>query len=302
MRSRARGQTPLELSPTSDALARSSAFTCTYPPLDRALARRARTEGRRSRINPGRLGRALRRAGAQASVGEESFVLRLDNGAVRAPFGRSLLSLAPWTVDEPRHAALLLDDSVVMHELGHALHYGLWSTTRRRTGRLSASVNEAVADLLSAPLRRQNPCHGVVLDGAGDPVDAAERCRGTRRISRALRTEERGTHDTEQVLRDFFWIQRGQPRRRARPARRHRRGRRSSRTIDAEPLALAPVFDDEMLGVGFRIRREWEASFALAKGACQTAHSVCDTLTERLGASRRDEMERHDRQLADGDR
>lgn len=276
---------------TRDAFARIDAFTCAYPPLDRALLEELEQKVDDPAITPAVVADALRERHA-SYVGDESFVFRLDNGEFELPSGGACSYLLLGRSTKPDTLHFFLDDSVVMHELGHALHYGLWSTTGGVPARLSASVNEAVADLL-AHLFDGNPCHGVVLDAAGNPTGCRRTMSGyTENLEEALRAEERGTHDTGQVLRDFFWTQRDSPD----VARGLRAGVAAAgealRTIDAEPLALAPVFDDEMLGVGFRIRREWEASFALTQNACaQTAHPVCDTLTERLGASRRDEMD-----------
>lgn len=104
-----------------------------------------------------------------------------------------------------------------------------------------------------------------------------------RSVAENIAAAARGSHEAGQPLRDFFWQIRAHGDVRERVRAGLLAVGNELRIFDAEPFMVAPVFDDEMLGLGSRLRREWHASEALLRGACATGQSRCDTMAARLG-------------------
>ncbi|WP_437950756.1 hypothetical protein WME98_08050 [Sorangium sp. So ce296] len=193
---------------------------------------------------------------------------------------------------QPTRAHPYLERDVVNHELGHALHYGLWLASGPLGERLSTAANEAFADIL-AHVFDGDPCHGKVLDEGGTPVDCRRRMDGYERsVSDAFWGFGRADHETGQSLRQLIWTLREEV-----PADALRAAivdgiaavQIALNQIDAEPLANVPIFDDEILATRYRFVREYDAASAFFRAVCARlgdAPPACGEHAQRIGDPR----------------
>jgi hypothetical protein len=270
------------------------AFTCAHPPLDRGLLSEIEEELDNPAVTPVRIGEALRMEHAEHYTGDDAeFSFHEDNGEFELPRSKRCSYILVGYATDPTRQHPFLEKDLIHHELGHALHYGSWLRSGLSLGEaLSSTANESIADML-AHVFDGDACHGKVLDAAGSVVDCRRRMNGYEvSVSDAVWEMGRGDHATGQALRDLVWTLRAQVSAEAlksalaagiaaiQPA---------LNTIDAEPLATLPVFDDEILAKRYRFMREYEASDAFYTALCAAlgkSLAVCDEQEARIGDPR----------------
>lgn len=275
-----------------EAIERIDAFTCERPPLHRNFLEEVEEHADNPEVGPADIARVLGEEHDQLLGPEGSFSFRTDNGEFELPLRRNCSYTLLGHSTEPTRAHPYLERDVVNHELGHALHYGLWLATGQLGERLSTTANEAIADIL-AHVFDGDPCHGKVLDADGSAVDCRRRMAGYEQsVSDAFGVFGRADHETGQSLRDLIWTLRAEVDERALKGAivagvAAVQGALSQ--IDAEPLANVPVFDDEILAERYRFVREYEASSAFFNAVCQRlehAPPACGEHAQRIGEPR----------------
>ncbi|WP_437596380.1 hypothetical protein WMF28_27770 [Sorangium sp. So ce590] len=268
------------------------AFTCAHPPLDRGFLEDAEKYVDDPDIRPADFAEALREYHDERMAPDATFSFHADNGEFELPARRNCSYVLLGHSTEPTRAHPYLERDVVNHELGHALHYGLWMASGPLGERLSASANEAIADIL-AHVFDGDACHGKVLDERGAPVGCRRRMDVYESsVSDAVWERGRGDHETGQALRQLVWTLRGEVTADALRAA-IRDGVAAVQValneIDEEPLSNVPVFDDEILAMRYRFVREYEATSAFFNAVCGSlghAPRACDEHQERLGDPR----------------
>lgn len=268
------------------------AFTCAHPPLDRGFLENAEKHVDNPDVGPADFAEALREYHAERTAPDATFSFHANNGEFELPVRRNCSYILLGHSTEPTRAHPYLEKDVINHELGHALHYGLWMASGPLGERLSASANEAIADIL-AHVFDGDACHGKVLDERGAPVGCRRRMDVYESsVSDAVWERGRGDHDTGQALRQLVWALRGEVAADALTAA-VRDGIAAVQValneIDEEPLANVPVFDDEILALRYRFVREYEATSAFFDAVCGSlghAPRACDERRERLGDPR----------------
>ena len=276
-----------------DAVERIDAFACLHPPLERNFLEEVEEHIDDPAIGPADIAEALRQDHAEKLLGPDAtFSFRTDNGEFELPLRRNCSYILLGHATDPTRAHPYLEKDVVNHELGHALHYGLWLASGPLGERLSSSANEAIADIL-AHMFDGDPCHGKVLDEQGAPVGCRRRMDTYERsVSDAVWQFGRADHESGQALRQLVWTLREQVAPDAlRAAIRDGIAAVQSalNQIDQEPLANAPVFDDEILAVRYRFVREYEASLAFFDALCGSlgdAPTACGEQEQRIGDPR----------------
>lgn len=274
------------------AIERIDAFTCERPPLHRNFLEELEEHADNPDVGPADIARALSEEHAELLGPDGTFSFRTDNGEFELPLRRNCSYTLLGHSTEPTRAHPYLERDVVNHELGHALHYGLWLASGPLGERLSTSANEAIADIL-AHVFDGDPCHGKVLGADGTPVDCRRRMDVYERsVSDAFWVFGRADHETGQSLRELIWSLREEV-----PAQALRRAivagiaavQAALGQIDTEPLANVPVFDDEILATRYRFAREYEASSAFFSAVCQRLSplpAACGEHAERIGDPR----------------
>ena len=268
------------------------AFTCARPPLDRNFLEDVEEYVDDPEVCPADIARALREEHDGLLGPDGTFSFGTNNGEFELPVRRNCSYTLLGHSTDPTRAHPYLEREVVNHELGHALHYGLWLSSGALGERLSSSANEAIADIL-AHVFDGDACHGTVLDESGAPVGCRRRMDSYEQsVSDAVWQRGRGDHETGQALRQFIWALRGEVAADALQAA-IRDGiaavRVALEVIDEEPLANVPVFDDEILATRYRFVREYEASGAFFDAVCESlelAPNVCGERQERIGDPR----------------
>jgi predicted nucleic acid-binding protein len=292
-----------ELRALEDAVARAptnekaieiiDAFTCAHPPLDRGFLSEIEEELGNPIVTPARIGEALKMEHAERFGEDATFSFHEDNGEFELPKSRACSYILVGYATDPTREHPFLEEDVINHELGHALHYGSWLRSGLPLGEaLSSSANEAIADIL-AHVFDGDACHGKVLDANRKPIDCRRRMNGYQEsVSDAVWSMGRGDHATGQALRDLVWTLREKVSAevlRAAIVAGIAAIQPALATIDAEPLATAPVFDDEILAIRFRFMREYEASDAFHAALCAAlgkSLAVCDEQEARIGDPR----------------
>ncbi|MET0388464.1 MAG: hypothetical protein ABW321_21010 [Polyangiales bacterium] len=276
-------------------------FACAHPPLHRSMVEDIDERLASPELTPALIAEALRRRHDELSAEETTFSFHADNGEFELPVRQQCsFILAGYATDGTR-AHPFLEKDLINHELGHALHYGLWLESGVLGERLSSSANESIADIL-AHVFDGDVCHGKKLDEAGNVVGCRRTMLGyDSSVSDAVWLEGRGSHATGQALRDVIWTLRSQ----VEPATLKQAIRAGIaaiqpvlNAIDEEPLANVPVFDDEILSIRYRFVREYEATSAFFRAVCEHvgANAVCDEHAARIGDPRismRDTWLRH---------
>ncbi len=278
------------------ALEAIDAFTCEHPPLDRKFLEDMEKYLDDESVSVAKIAQALKKKHEDLRAPTASFTFRTDNGEFEMPRRQncSYLLLGHSTTTTRAHP--YLEKDVVNHELGHALHYRFWKSTGVVGERLSASLNEALGDIL-AHVFDGDACHGKVLDAQGATVGCRRNMVGyAASVSDAVWVAGRGTHDTGQALRDFVWTLRSDPDVATEPEalkRAIREGMNRAivalRAIDREPLSNVPVFDDDILAIRYRFAREYDATSAFFDGVCATFENrprVCAQREARIGSER----------------
>lgn len=275
-----------------DAIERIDAFSCSHPPLERNFLDEVEEHVDDPEVNPARIAQALREEHDELLGPDGTFSFTTDNGEFELPVRRNCSYTLLGHATDPTRAHPYLEKDVVNHELGHALHYGLWLASGPLGERLSTSANEAIADIL-AHVFDGDPCHGKVLGEQGTPVGCRRRMDTYEQsVSDAVWQRGRADHESGQALRQLIWTLREEQ---APDALRTAivdgiaavQGALSQ--IDEEPLANVPVFDDEILAVRYRFVREYEASSAFYDAVCSSlcdAPPACDEHPARIGDPR----------------
>jgi hypothetical protein len=207
------------------------------------------------------------------------------------------LSLARGRAGE--HTTQALDLSIMLHELGHALHDGRWLAKSGPSAlpRGSATVEEAVADVF-AGVYLNDPCIGPALaaDGDGTCLRHLDRHDATLsdaelRLSGISPLDE---HDTGDALRHGMWtLARGV----------------SPDTFDhlliagldgvagllSTPTAIGGFADtddsqklDPFVSFALRYVRGYDQGAALLEGACASSSGACGSPNDFLGERRDD--------------
>ncbi len=274
------------------AIERIDAFTCERPPLRRNFLEEVEEHVDDPDVGPEDIARALRNENDELLGPDGTFSFNTDNGEFELPLRRNCSYTLLGHSAEPTRAHPYLEKDVVSHELGHALHYGLWLASGPLGERLSTSVNEAVADIL-AHVFDGDACHGKVLDERGAPVGCRRRMDVYEQsVSDAVWGRGRADHESGQALRQLIWSLREEVTADAlRTAIRDGIAavQTALQTIDEEPLANVPVFDDEILAVRYRFVREYEASSAFFDAVCSSlghAPPACAEHAARIGDPR----------------
>ena len=275
-----------------DAVERIDAFACSHPPLDRNFLEEVEEHVDDPEVGPADIAQALRGDHDELLGPEGVFSFRTDNGEFELPLRRNCSYLLLGHATEPTRAHPYLEKDVVNHELGHALHYGLWLASGPLGERLSTTANEAIADIL-AHVFDGDACHGKVLDEQGTPVGCRRRMDAYERsVSDAVWQHGRADHESGDALRELIWSLRAEV---APDALRAaiRDGIAAVQValsrIDEEPLANVPVFDDEILAVRYRFVREYEASLAFFDALCDSLGQTppaCGQHQQRIGDPR----------------
>jgi hypothetical protein len=275
-----------------DAVERIDAFACRHPPLERNFLEEVEEHVNDPDVGPADIAQALRGEHDELLGPDGRFSFRTGNGEFELPLRRNCSYTLLGHATETTRAHPYLEKDVVNHELGHALHYGLWLASGPLGERLSASANEAIADIL-AHVFDGDPCHGKVLDEQGTAAGCRRRMDSYEEsVSDAVWQHGRGDHESGQALRQLIWALRAELNPDALRAA-VRDGIAAVQValnrIDAEPLANVPVFDDEILGVRYRFVREYEASRAFFDAVCDSlgqAPPACAEHEARIGDPR----------------
>ncbi|WP_437311901.1 hypothetical protein [Sorangium sp. So ce388] len=274
------------------AIERLDAFTCERPPLHRGFLDEVEEHADNPDVGPADIAQALRREHEELLGPDGTFSFRTDNGEFELPLRRNCSYTLLGHSTQPTRAHPYLERDVVNHELGHALHYGLWLASGPLGERLSTAANEAIADIL-AHVFDGDPCHGKVLGEGGTPVDCRRRMDTYEQsVSDAFWGFGRADHETGQSLRQLIWTLREEV-----PADVLRVAivdgiaavQVALNQIDAEPLANVPTFDDEILATRYRFVREYEAASAFFHGVCARlgdAPPACGEHAQRIGDPR----------------
>jgi hypothetical protein len=275
-----------------DAIERIDAFACLHPPLERGFLEEVEEHVDNPEIGPADIAQALREEHDELLGPDGTFSFRTDNGEFELPVRRNCSYTLLGHSTQPTRAHPYLEKDVVNHELGHALHYGLWLASAPLGERLSTSANEAIADIL-AHVFDADACHGQVLDEQGTPVGCRRRMDAYQQsVSDAVWQRGRADHESGQALRQLIWTLRAEVEPDVlREAIRDGIAavQLALNQIDEEPLANVPVFDDEILAVRYRFVREYEASSAFFNSVCNSlghAATACGEHPARIGDPR----------------
>lgn len=275
-----------------EAVERIDAFACAHPPLERNFLEEVAEHIDDAEIAPADIAQALREDHDELLGPDGTFSFATDNGEFELPLRRNCSYTLLGHATEPTRAHPFLEKDVVNHELGHALHYGLWLASGPLGARLSTTANEAIADIL-AHVFDGDACHGKVLDGQGTAVGCRRRMDTYEQsVSDAVWRQGRGDHGSGQALRQLIWTLRAEVAPEA-LAVAIREGIAAVQValaqIDREPLANAPVFDDEILAVRYRFVREYDASSAFFSAVCGSLGNTptgCAEHEQRIGDPR----------------
>jgi len=275
-----------------DAIERIDAFSCLHPPLERNFLDEVEKHVDDPEIGPADIARALREEHDELLGPDGTFSFTTDNGEFELPVRRNCSYTLLGHATEPTRAHPYLEKDVVNHELGHALHYGLWLASGPLGERLSTSANEAIADIL-AHVFDGDPCHGKVLDEQGAPVGCRRRMDTYEQsVSDAVWRRGRADHESGRALRQLIWTLRDElapDALRAAIVDGIAAVQVALNRIDEEPLSNVPVFDDEILAVRYRFVREYDASSAFFDAVCSSvcgAFPACEEREARIGDPR----------------
>ncbi|MEY2935555.1 MAG: hypothetical protein RL033_6304 [Pseudomonadota bacterium] len=268
------------------------AFTCARPPLLRGFLEDVEEYVDSADIGPAEIAGALRKDNDELLGPEGTFSFRTDNGEFELPVRRNCsYTLLGYSTTATR-AHPFLEKDVVNHELGHALHYGLWLASGPLGERLSSAANEAIADIL-AHVFDGDACHGKVLDESGAAVGCRRRMDAYElSVSDAVWQFGRADHESGQALRQLIWTLRGEVAPDALSVAivdGIAAVQVALNEIDQEPLANVPVFDDEILALRYRFVREYEATSAFFNALCQSLGQLpaaCGEYAQRIGDPR----------------
>jgi hypothetical protein len=275
-----------------DAIERIDAFSCSHPPLERSFLADVEKHVDDPEVDPARIAEALRENHDELLGPDGTFTFTTDNGEFELPVRRNCSYTLLGHATDPTRAHPYLEKDVVNHELGHALHYGLWLASGPLGERLSTSANESIADIL-AHVFDGDPCHGKVLDESGSAVGCRRRMDSYElSVSDVVWQRGRADHESGQALRELIWTLRDEldpDTLRAAIVNGIAAVQDALSRIDEEPLANVPVFDDEILAVRYRFAREYDASSAFYEGVCASlcgAPPACDEHQARIGDPR----------------
>jgi hypothetical protein len=275
-----------------EAVERIDAFSCLHPPLERNFLEEVEEHVDNPDVGPADIAQAIRGEHDELLGPDGTFSFRTDNGEFELPLRRNCSYTLLGHTTEPTRAHPYLEQDVVHHELGHALHYGLWLASGPLGERLSTAANEAIADIL-AHVFDADPCHGKVLDEQGTPVGCRRRMDAYEQsVSDAVWEHGRADHESGQALRQLIWTVRDE----VAPDVLQSAivdgiaaVQVALNQIDQEPLANVPLFDDEILAVRYRFVREYDASRAFFDAVCSSlGHSptACAEHQARIGDPR----------------
>jgi hypothetical protein len=281
---------------TKAALDLVDAFACSYPPLHRKQLEKFDRDVEDPKpgaamLTPAVIAEVLKKRHDELTAAEGSFYFSTDNGEFELPLRRTCSYILAGHATDKTRAHPFLEKDVINHELGHALHYGLWLESGVVGERLSSTANESIADIL-AHIFDADPCHGKVLDAAGKVTGCRRTMVGYERsVSEDVWSAGTAGHASGQALRDLIWTLRSQVDE-AKLKQALRDGIAAIQpvlnAIDKEPFSNVPLFDDEILRIRYEFVREYEAANAFFGAVCKRVGmlAVCDEHEARIGDPR----------------